>query len=41
MDLGETYADRGIDGAFRKAAAGDFEKRCLPACAVSREVGCV
>eukprot|EP00903_Cladosiphon_okamuranus_P006122 g6026.t1 len=27
------------DGAFRKATAADFEKRCLPACAVSREVG--
>ena len=41
VDLGDTYADRGIDGAFRKAAAVDFEKRCLPACTVSREVSCV
>lgn len=39
VELGDTYADRGIDAAFRKAAAGDFEKRCLPACTVSREVG--
>lgn len=37
--LEDTYADREVDGAFRKAAAVDFEERCLPACAVSREVG--
>lgn len=38
MDLGGTYADREIDAAFRKASAGDFKERCLPACSVSREV---
>lgn len=37
-DLGDTYADRDIDAAFRKVAASDFESRCLPACTVSREV---
>ncbi|CAM9604663.1 unnamed protein product [Pylaiella littoralis] len=38
-ELEDTYADRDIDAAFRRAAAGDFESRCLPACTVSREVG--
>ncbi|CAM9506751.1 unnamed protein product [Ectocarpus fasciculatus] len=39
VELGGTYADREIDAAFRKASAGDFKTRCLPASAVSREVG--
>ncbi|CAM9280946.1 unnamed protein product, partial [Ectocarpus sp. 8 AP-2014] len=39
VELGGTYADREIDAAFRKASAGDFKARCLPASTVSREVG--
>lgn len=39
VELGETYADRELDAAFRKVAAPDFKARCLPACSVSREVG--
>ncbi|CAB1102703.1 unnamed protein product [Ectocarpus sp. CCAP 1310/34] len=39
VELGGTYADREIEAAFRKASAGDFKARCLPASTVSREVG--
>ena len=35
----DTYEDKGVDAAFRKASKADFDAKVLPCCHLSRHVG--